>query len=121
MSATRRCGSVLRGAHRQAHRADEAIEEPDREAELAPELVVDEDRVAARAVVHAQGLERVVDVEARAEAEVKEIAVEHLDRIDQKVADLREMRDTLSALVEACAGDHRPDCPILESLARGGD
>ncbi len=58
--------------------------------------------------------------EARASAEVKEIASGHLADIDRKIADLREMRETLSDLVTACAGDERPDCPILRSLARAG-
>ena len=53
----------------------------------------------------------------RASAEVKQIAEQHLDRIDRKIAELTEMRATLSHLVEACAGDDRPDCPILADLA----
>lgn len=57
--------------------------------------------------------------EARASAEVKAVAEEHLSRIDAKIADLREMRSTLSDLVSSCAGDARPDCPILKSLAEG--
>ena len=56
--------------------------------------------------------------EHRSSAEVREVALHHLERIEQKIADLREMRGTLSALVHACAGDDRPDCPILESLAK---
>jgi hypothetical protein len=27
------------------------------------------------------------------------------------------MRDALTDLVDACAGDQRPDCPILKGLA----
>ena len=54
--------------------------------------------------------------ETRTSAEVKDIAQHHLDEIDEKIANLREMRDTLSDLVRCCAGDERPDCPILESL-----
>lgn len=55
--------------------------------------------------------------EGRESAEVKSIARRHLDDIEQKIADLREMRDTLRNLVRACSGDDRPDCPILASLA----
>ena len=55
--------------------------------------------------------------EARASAEVKDIAEQHLERIDGKIAELKEMRATLAHLVDACAGDHRPDCPILADLA----
>ena len=55
--------------------------------------------------------------EHRASAEVKEIAKQHLKRIDDKIGELKEMRATLAHLVDACAGDHRPDCPILADLA----
>jgi Cu(I)-responsive transcriptional regulator len=56
--------------------------------------------------------------ETRASADVKMVAREHLDRIEAKMADLKAMHDTLSHLVRACAGDDRPDCPILEDLGR---
>jgi len=55
--------------------------------------------------------------DARASAEVKAIAQSHLTDIDAKIRDLREMRDTLATLIDACAGDHRPDCPILATLS----
>ncbi|KAF0675754.1 Cu(I)-responsive transcriptional regulator [Profundibacterium mesophilum] len=53
----------------------------------------------------------------RASADVKRISNGHLAMIDTKIADLQEMRATLSNLVEACAGDDRPDCPILKQLS----
>jgi hypothetical protein len=51
---------------------------------------------------------------------VRRIAREHLDRIDEKLAALHGMRDTLAGLIKACAGDNRPDCPILADLAEAG-
>ncbi len=54
----------------------------------------------------------------RASADVKAIALEHLDEIDAKLSELTAMRDTLSVLVKSCAGDNRPDCPILTDLAK---
>lgn len=54
----------------------------------------------------------------RASSEVKSIARRHLDEIARKIADLRALEATLSHLVETCAGDARPDCPILEDLGR---
>ncbi len=54
----------------------------------------------------------------RASADVKAIAQEHLSEVDSKIAALQSMRDTLGELVDACAGDSRPDCPILKDLAR---
>lgn len=53
---------------------------------------------------------------SRASVEVKTIAERHLKEIDDKIDDLRSMRDTLSHLVRTCAGDNRPDCPILNDL-----
>ena len=57
----------------------------------------------------------------RESAEVKRIAQEHLARIGAKIAELAEMRATLATLVHACAGDDRPDCPILADLASSAD
>ena len=57
--------------------------------------------------------------ETRESAQVKAVAEEHLSAIAEKIAQLEAMRDTLSDLVEACKGDHRPDCPILSDLAGG--
>jgi Cu(I)-responsive transcriptional regulator len=55
--------------------------------------------------------------ESRASSDVKELAQEHLEQIDEKLAQLQGMRATLSRLVSACAGDDRPDCPILSDLS----
>ena len=55
--------------------------------------------------------------DSRTSAEVKEIAKVHLREIEGKIRDLDEMRATLANLISSCAGDHRPDCPILSSLA----
>ena len=57
--------------------------------------------------------------DARASADVKQVAQEHLAQIDDKIAQLQAMRDTLGDLVHSCAGDRRPDCPILKDLAKG--
>lgn len=54
---------------------------------------------------------------SRASSDVHKIAQQHLAEIEDKIAALEAMRDTLADLVDACAGDHRPDCPILKGLA----
>ena len=56
--------------------------------------------------------------ETRSSADVKRIANEHLQQIDAKITSLEAMRSTLSHLIEECAGDHRPDCPILKDLGQ---
>ncbi|CTQ56138.1 Copper export regulator [Roseibium album] len=55
--------------------------------------------------------------DGRESAQVKNVAEGHLRKIDQKIAQLQSMRGTLAHLIEECAGDHLPDCPILEDLA----
>lgn len=52
----------------------------------------------------------------RASADVNAIATQHLEQIEEKIIALQSMRDTLSSLVRECAGDQRPDCPILNKL-----
>ena len=54
---------------------------------------------------------------SRSSADVRRLAKIHLEEIEQKIRELTDMRDTLSHLIEACHGDHRPDCPILDDLA----
>jgi Cu(I)-responsive transcriptional regulator len=56
--------------------------------------------------------------EGRASADVKSIVRKHLEAIEAKVRDLQSMHATLSHLARECAGDQRPDCPILEGLGQ---
>ncbi len=55
----------------------------------------------------------------RASADVKALARQHIDELNQKIRELGQLRDTLQDLVEHCHGDHRPDCPILKNLESG--
>ncbi|QLF71362.1 Cu(I)-responsive transcriptional regulator [Peteryoungia desertarenae] len=54
---------------------------------------------------------------ARASAEVKALAVSHIEDLDRKIAEMQAMRDTLAELADNCHGDNRPHCPILADLA----
>jgi MerR family transcriptional regulator, copper efflux regulator len=56
--------------------------------------------------------------QGRASSEVKRLAEARLADIDHKIEELRKMRAVLARLVDACHGDHRPDCPILDDLAQ---
>src|SRR5690606_39003267 len=55
--------------------------------------------------------------EARPSREVKAMAQKHLEDLDARIREIREMADTLRHLAHCCAGDERPDCPILSDLA----
>jgi len=54
----------------------------------------------------------------RASADVRRIAQEHVRAVETKIAELESMRRTLTELIERCHGDDRPDCPILDGIAR---
>lgn len=51
---------------------------------------------------------------------VHELAARHLGQIERKIAELRDVADTLRHLVEACHDDSRPSCPILDGLSQRG-
>jgi len=55
----------------------------------------------------------------RASTDVKRIALEHVDLLEQKVRELQEMAATLKHLAKHCHGDERPECPIIEGLQTG--
>lgn len=56
----------------------------------------------------------------RPSREVKEMAEKHVADLDAKVAEMQMMANTLRHLAHCCAGDDRPDCPILVDLSAGG-
>jgi MerR family transcriptional regulator, copper efflux regulator len=53
----------------------------------------------------------------RASADVKRLALGHVEDLDRRIAEMQAMRRTLAGLARHCHGDARPDCPILEDLA----
>ena len=54
---------------------------------------------------------------SRASAEVKQLALEHIEAFRVKIAHLQDLRRALLDLAANCHGDHRPECPILNDLA----
>jgi MerR family transcriptional regulator, copper efflux regulator len=55
---------------------------------------------------------------ARSSADVKALATARAEELGRKAQALEEMRSTLLDLAARCHGDDRPDCPIIETLAR---
>ena len=53
---------------------------------------------------------------SRQSADVKRLAQQHIDELDRRIESMLEMAATLKALIRCCAGDERPDCPILHTL-----
>jgi MerR family transcriptional regulator, copper efflux regulator len=52
----------------------------------------------------------------RASADVRRIALEHVDALEAKARSLQAVATSLRHLAEHCGGDARPDCPILDEL-----
>ena len=48
---------------------------------------------------------------------VKQLALSHLQEINEKILELEQMREVLQTIADKCDGDDNPDCPILEGLA----
>lgn len=55
---------------------------------------------------------------SRSSQAVKRIARGHIDELERKIAELQSMAQTLEHLARNCHGDSRPQCPILEELAK---
>ena len=55
----------------------------------------------------------------RSSAEVKRVAMQHVDDLQRRIDEMRAMQRTLQHLAGHCHGDERPDCPILDDLAGG--
>jgi MerR family gold-responsive transcriptional activator of gol and ges genes len=54
---------------------------------------------------------------ARQSADVKRLALGHIEELERRIAAFQGMVATLSQLAACCHGDDRPDCPILADLA----
>lgn len=54
----------------------------------------------------------------RPSAKVKSLALERLDQLNTKIIELEAMKRTLEELARNCQGNDRPQCPILDALAR---
>jgi MerR family transcriptional regulator, copper efflux regulator len=57
----------------------------------------------------------------RSSAEVKAITQGHIAELQTKIEELASMQRTLEHLVACCAGDDRPDCPIIDDLSASID
>jgi len=55
----------------------------------------------------------------RHSAEVKKLALKHIDELNQKIKSLKDMVQVLEQAAAACAGDHGPDCNILNQIEQG--
>jgi Cu(I)-responsive transcriptional regulator len=55
----------------------------------------------------------------RSSADVKKLANQHIQELEESMLKLQQMTNALRELADHCQGDHRPDCPILEGMSCG--
>jgi MerR family copper efflux transcriptional regulator len=55
---------------------------------------------------------------SRKSADVKKLARQYIGELDRDIEKLQSIRDELQHLAECCHGDQRPECPILDELAK---
>ena len=71
-------------------------------------------------------MEKVADLLAlwrdrgRASADVKRLAEDQIDALETRIREMMEMKAVLEHLAHSCAGNERPDCPILDDLGGKG-
>ena len=71
-------------------------------------------------------MEKVADLLAlwrdreRASADVKRLAEDQIEALETRIREMMEMKAVLEHLAHACAGNERPDCPILDDLGGKG-
>jgi len=56
----------------------------------------------------------------RPSRKVRVLAVRHRDGVAARMEAHQAIIDVLGRLIEACKGDERPDCPILDELSQEG-
>ena len=54
--------------------------------------------------------------DGRQSAEVRRIALSHVDALEEKARSLKAVADSLRHLAQSCQGNSRPECPILDHM-----
>lgn len=79
-------------------------------------------RFVARARDLGFGMEAIAELlslwrdRSRHSADVKRLATEQVEGLRRRIREMEAMAATLETLAACCAGDGRPDCPILADL-----
>ena len=54
----------------------------------------------------------------RKSEKVRNIAKSKLENIDKQIYELKDLKKSLEWLVKKCPGNSKPDCPIIDELAK---
>jgi MerR family copper efflux transcriptional regulator len=55
---------------------------------------------------------------SRKSSDVKKLARQYIAELDQDIQKLQSIRDQLQHMADCCHGDNRPECPIINDLAK---
>lgn len=64
-----------------------------------------------------EGLLRLVDGGHNTCSQVQDLALRHVEEIQRKIDDLRNMKRALKEMAAQCSGEEVPECPIVEILS----
>ena len=53
----------------------------------------------------------------RSSVDVKKLAMTHIEKLNQKITELKMMKNSLENLVDRCQGNDHTDCPILDAIS----
>lgn len=53
---------------------------------------------------------------SRQSADVKKLVESHINELTRKIQEFQRMASILTTLSDCCAGDDKPECPILSAL-----
>ncbi len=72
-------------------------------------------------MIEITGLLKLWQNQQRSSLDVRNIAVKHVEDLNQRINEMLAMKRTLEHLVNCCHGNERPDCPILDELGHLDD
>src|SRR6266446_6992923 len=59
---------------------------------------------------------RLVDGHKYTCAKVEALALDHVREIQQKISDLKKLKNVLATMAAQCTGSKLPDCPVIDAL-----
>lgn len=68
------------------------------------------------AIDELRSLLSLVDSETFTCGEVRELTIDHLAAVRQKIVDLKRLERTLARISDACCGGAVPECPVIDAL-----
>nr|WP_086941064.1 Cu(I)-responsive transcriptional regulator [Thaumasiovibrio occultus] len=105
-----------RGLIAPPHRADNGYRDYNA-AQVAELVLIKRAKLIGFSLDECQALVALSRDPERSSADVKQHALEKLAEIDQRIRELKAMKQTLTDLTQQCPGDSSPCCPILKALS----